>query len=102
VLLLASGHQAKEAFSLAQSLRAAGINVIEERIKRTHKASLTWATQEARRRGLSQVILCEPQKGVSASVLLLKFFESSLKPKQTRVALQDLPQHLQAEKHDNF
>jgi len=102
VLLLASGHQAKEAFSLAQALRAAGINVIEERVKRTPKASLTWATQEARRRGLSQVILCEPKKGVSASVLLLKFFESSLKPKQTRVALQDLPQHLQAEKHDNF
>jgi len=102
VLLLASCPQARESFSLAQALRATGISVIEETLKRTHKSSLVWAAHEARRRGLPRVILYEKKKGSSASVLLLELSGSSLKPRQTRVALQELPQRLRAEIHGDF
>ena len=102
VLLLASGPQTRESFSLAQTLRAAGIPVMEETLERAHKSSLTWAAHEGRRRGLPRVILYERKKGLSASVLLLELSGSSLKPRQTRVALQELPQRLRAEIHGDF
>ncbi|MCZ6672256.1 MAG: ATP phosphoribosyltransferase regulatory subunit [Verrucomicrobia bacterium] len=102
VLLLASASQSRESFLLAQTLRAAGIPVIAEALERVHTSSLPWAVQEARRRGLSRVILYERKKGPSASVLLLEISGSSRKPRQTRVALQELPQRLREEIHGNF
>jgi ATP phosphoribosyltransferase regulatory subunit len=102
VLMLTSGPQAGEAFLLAQTLRAAGISVIEERIERTHKSTLTWVAKEARRRGIPRVILYEVKKGPAASVLLLEYSDTFLKRRQTRVVLQELPQRLQAEIHGDF
>ena len=102
VLLLASASQSRESFLLAQTLRAAGIPVIAEALERVHTFSLPWAVQEARRRGLSRAILYERKKGPSVSVLLLEFSGSSLKPRQTRVALQELPERLREEIHGNF
>ena len=102
VLMLTSGPQAGEAFLLAQTLRTAGISVIEERIERTHKSALTLAAKEARRRGIPRVILYEVKKGPAASVLLLEYSDSFLKRRQTRVALQELPQRLQTEIYGDF
>lgn len=102
VLMLTSGPQSGEAFLLAQTLRAAGISVIEERIERTHKSTLTWAVKEARRRGIPRVILYEVKKGPATSVLLLEYSDTFLKRRQTRVGLQELPQRLQAEIHGDF
>ena len=102
VLMFTSGPQVGEAFLLAQTLRAAGISVIEERIERTHKSTLTWAAKEARRRGIPRVILYEVKKSPAASVLLLEYSDTFLKRRQTRVALQELPQRLQAEIHGDF
>ncbi|UCH91098.1 MAG: hypothetical protein JSU60_08410 [Nitrospirota bacterium] len=100
--MLTSGPQAGEAFLLAQTLRTAGISVIEERIERTPKSSLTLAAKEARRRGISRVILYEVKKGPAASVLLLEYSDSFLKRRQTRVALQKLPQRLRTEIYGDF
>jgi ATP phosphoribosyltransferase regulatory subunit len=102
VLMLTSGPHAGEAFSLAQTLRAAGISVIEERIERTHKSPLNWAAQEARRRGIPRVILYEVKKGPATSVLLLEYSATFLKNRQSRVAVQELPQRLRAEIHGDF
>jgi ATP phosphoribosyltransferase regulatory subunit len=102
VLLLASASQSRESFSLAQSLRTAGISVIVETLERARTPSVTWAAQEARRRGLSRVLVYEQKKGVDPSVLLLELSGSSRKPRQTRVALQALPQRLRAEIHGDF
>ena len=102
VLMLTSGSQAGEAFSLAQTLRAAGISVIEERIERTHKSPLAWAAQEARRREIPRVILYEVKKSPAASVLLLEYSDTFLKSRQSRVALQELPQRLRTEIHGDF
>jgi ATP phosphoribosyltransferase regulatory subunit len=102
VLLLASASQSRESFSLAQALRAADIPVIVETLERAHISSLSWAAQEARRRGLSRVLVYERKKGVATSVLLLELSGSSRKPRQTRVTLQALPQRLRAEMHGDF
>ena len=102
VLMLTSGPQAGEAFLLAQTLRTAGISVIEERIERTHKSALSLAAKEARRRGIPRVILYEVKKGPAASVLLLEYSDSFLKRRQTRVALQELPQRLRTEIYGDF
>ena len=87
---------------LAQTLRATGMSVIEDTIQRTHKSSLTWAAGEAWRRDIPRVILYEGKKGPSSTVLLLEFSDSSLNPRQTRVALRELPQRLRAEIHGDF
>ncbi len=97
VLLVASGRYAGESFLLAQTLRTAGIAVIEETLDRARKPSLTWAAHEARRRGLPRILLYDRKKSMSPSVLLLEFPGSSRKPRQTRVALQALPERLRAE-----
>jgi len=102
VLLLASRHQMGAAFLLAPTLRATGMSVIEDTIQRTHKSSIAWAAGEARRRDIPRVILYEGKKGPSSSVLLLEFSDSSLNPRQTRVALRELPQRLRAEIHGDF
>ena len=102
VLLLAPARQAKEAFVLAQQLREAGMGVIEETMKRTQKSPLTWAAGEAQRRGISRVVLYEPKKGPIKSVLLLTCLDSSLKPRQTRVAIQELPRLLRTEIYGDF
>lgn len=102
VLMFTSGPQAGEAFSLAQTLRASGISVIEERIERTHKSPVSWAAQEARRRGIPRVILYEVKKGPAASVLLLEYSDTFLKNRQSRVAVQELPQRLRTEIHGDF
>ena len=102
MLLLASASQSRESFSLAQTLRTAGISVIVETLERARTSSVTWAAQEARRRGLSRVLVYEQKKGVDPSVLLLELSGSSRKPRQTRVALQALPQRLRAEIHGDF
>jgi ATP phosphoribosyltransferase regulatory subunit len=102
VLLLASASQSRQSFSLAQTLRAEGIPVIVETLERARTFSLPWAAQEARRRGLSRVLLYERQKGLSASVLLVELSDSSRRPRQTQVALQELPQRLRGEIHGDF
>ena len=102
VLMFTSGPQAGEAFSLAQTLRASGISVIEERIERRHKSPVRWAAQEARRRGIPRVILYEVKKGPAASVLLLEYSDTFLKNRQSRVAVQELPQRLRTEIHGDF
>lgn len=102
VLMFTSGPQAGEAFSLAQTLRASGISVIEERIERRHKSPVSWAAQEARRRGIPRVILYEVKKGPAASVLLLEYSDTFLKNRQSRVAVQELPQRLRTEIHGDF
>ncbi len=102
VLLVSHGRQAEEAFVLAQQLRGVGISVIEETMKTTQKSFLTWARSEARRRGIFRVVLYECKKGTTESVLLLDYSVSFLKPRQSRVAIQKLPQQLRAEIHGNF
>ena len=102
VLLVASARQAKEAFVFAQQLRREGISVIEETMKNTQKSSLTWAVGEAQRQGIPRVVMYEPKKGPLESLLLLECSDSSLKPRQSRVALQELPQRLRAEIHGHF
>ncbi len=99
VLLLALASQSREAFLLAQSLRAEGISVIVETLGQARTSSIPWAAQEARRRGLFRVLLYEQKKGVATTVLLLELSGSSRKPRQTRVALQELPQRLRVEMH---
>ena len=102
VLLVASDRQAREAFTLAQTLRVAGVSVIEETMKRTQKSSLTWVVGEAQRRGLSRVILYEGKKASVESVLLLEWLGSLSSPRQSRVSIQELPQRLRAEIHGDF
>ncbi len=102
VLLVASGKQGKGAFLLAQTLRAAGISVIEETIKGPKVSSLAWAEAEAHRRGILRVILYEPPKGSGGSVLLLEWLGSSRKVQKTRVPIRDLPQRLQMEIHGHI
>jgi histidyl-tRNA synthetase len=102
VLLVASARQAKEAFVFAQQLRREGISVIEETMKNTQKSPLTWAVGEAKRQGIPRVVMYEPKKGPLESLLLLECSDSSLKPRQSRVALQELPQRLRAEIHGHF
>ncbi len=102
VLLLASGRQKHKAFMLAQTLRAAGISVIEETTKITKKSLFAWATSEARRRAISRVILYEDKKNSGESVILLECLKSVLKPRQSRVAIQELSQRLRAEIDGDF
>ena len=96
VLLLASGRQKHKAFTLAQTLRADGISVIEETTKLTNKSLCAWAVSEARRRAISHVILYEDKKGSAESVLLLECSNPTLKPEPSRVACQELSQRLRA------
>ena len=102
VLLVASNRHANEAFALAQTLRAAGISVIEETMKSVKKFSLAWAVGEAKRREIPRVIWYERKNGPLGSVLLLDCSGSSSKPRQSRVALQELPQRLRVEIHGDF
>lgn len=102
VLLMASGRHAKEAFALAQSLRAAGISVIEDTMKGPQESSFSRAADEARRRGISRVILYDRKNGSNESVLVVECSDSALKPRQSRVALQELPQRLRTEIYGNF
>jgi len=102
VLLMGSRRHAKEAFALAQTLRAAGICVTEETMKSPQEASLAWVADEAQRRGISRVILYDRKNGQNESVLLVEYSDSSLKPRQSRVALQELPQRLRTEIHGDF
>lgn len=102
VLLMASRRQAKEAFALAQQLRVAGVSVIEQTMKNTQKPSLTWAVGEAQRQGISRVILFEPTQGSLETVLLLECEDSFVKPRQTRVATNELPKWLGTEIHGSF
>jgi histidyl-tRNA synthetase len=102
VLLLASGRHAKEAFALAQSLRAAGISVIEDTMKGSQESSFSRAADEARRRGIFRVILYDRKNGSNESVLVVECSDSALKPRQSRVALQELPQRLRTEIYGNF
>ena len=97
VLLLAAERHKHEVFRLAQTLRAAGINIIEEPTKLVQNKMLTWAVTEARRRGIPRVVLYEGKKGSVESVLLLDCPHSPLRPRQTRVALKELPERLRAE-----
>ncbi len=94
VLLLASVRQKQKAFMLAQTLRADDISVIEETTKLTSKSLLTWVASEARRRAISRVILYEDKKGSRESALLLEYSNWTLRPKQSRVACQELSQRL--------
>ncbi len=102
VLLLASGRQKHEAFMLAQALRIAGISIIEETTKLTSKSLLTWAVSEARRRTIPRVILYADKKRSGESVILLECLESAQKPKQLRVAIQELSQRLRVDSDGNF
>ncbi len=102
VLLLASGKQANKTFAIAQSLRVAGVSVIEETMNSPQKPSLTWAVSEARRRGISRLLLYEGKKDSLESVLLFECLEPSRKPKQSRVAIQELPQQLRAKIYGDF
>jgi ATP phosphoribosyltransferase regulatory subunit len=102
VLLMGSRRHAKEAFALAQTLRAAGICVTEDMMKSPQGSSLTRVADEARRRGISRVILYDRKNGPNESVLLVEYSDSAMKPRQSRVALQKLPQRLRTEIHGNF
>lgn len=101
VLFVTSGHQAAEAFALAQTLRVAGISVIEKTIERKHTSSITWSAQEARRQNISRVILYAGKKATSDSVVLLECLDSS-KPRQSRITIQELPQRLRADTHGHI
>ena len=102
VLLLASASQSRESFLLAQTLRTEGISVIVETLDLAGATSLSRAAQEARRRGLSRALVYEQKKGLTSSVLLLELSGSSRKPRQTRIALQALPQRLRADIYGDF
>jgi ATP phosphoribosyltransferase regulatory subunit len=102
VLLVASAQQAKKAFVLAQQLRVEGISVIEETMTNTKKSSLAVVVGEAQRRGISRILLYERKKGPLESLLLLECSGSSLKPRQSWVAIRELPQRLRAEVHVDF
>jgi len=102
VLLVASDRQAREAFALAQTLRIAGVSVIEETMKHTQKFPLPRVVGEARRRGISRVILYESKSASIESVLLLECSDSSSSPRQSRVSIQELSQRLRAEIHGDF
>ena len=102
VLLLTSGARTGEAFSLAQTLRAAGVSVIEERMERMPKSPLSWAAQQARRRGIPRILLYEGKKGSAGSVLLLEYSKTFLKNRQSRVVLQELPRRLRTGIDGNF
>jgi ATP phosphoribosyltransferase regulatory subunit len=102
VLLMGSRRHAKEAFALAQTLRAAGISVTEEMMKSPQGSSLTRVADGARRRGISRVILYDRKHGPNESVLLVEYSDSAIKPRQSRVALQELSQRLRTEIHGNF
>ncbi|MDH5585063.1 MAG: ATP phosphoribosyltransferase regulatory subunit [Nitrospirota bacterium] len=102
VLLMGFRRHAKEAFALAQTLRAAGICVTEETMKNPQKFSLALVAEEAQRRGISRVILYDQKSGPNESVLLVEYSDSSLKPRQSRVAFQELPQRLRTEIHGDF
>jgi len=102
VLLMASGRHAKEAFALAQTLRATGISVIEETMKGPQESSLSRAADEAQRRGIPRVILYDCKNGSIKSVLLLDCSNSALKPRQSRVDLKELPQRLRTEIHGAY
>jgi len=102
VLLVAPRRRVKEAFVLAQKLRAVGISVIEETMKSPQKSFLNWAVGEAQRREIPRVILYEHKKGSSESLIVLDCSDSSLKPRQSRVAIHELPQRLRAEIYGDF
>ena len=102
VLLLASSHQTRESFALAQVLRGVGVCVIEETVEKTPKPLLIWATEVARRRRLPRAVLIERKKGSSQSVLLLEFTTTSQKPRQTRLSIHDLPQRLRGDIYGDF
>ncbi len=102
VLLVASAGQAKETYALAQKLRTAGIQVIEETMQRTQKALITWAVSEAQARGIPRVIVYEGKKDAREYVLLMKYTNDSLKPQKSRVATNDLSNLLQQEIHVDF
>lgn len=94
VLLVASRRHTKEAFALAQTLRAAGICVTEETMKSPRETALAWIADEAQRRGISRVILYDRNSGQNESVLLIENLGSVSKPRQSRVPLQELLQRL--------
>jgi ATP phosphoribosyltransferase regulatory subunit len=102
VLLMASGRYAREAFALAQTLRAAGIGVVEDTMKGQQAPSLSRVAEEARRRGVSRVILYDRKNRSNESVLVVECSDSALKPRQSRVGLHELPQRLRTEIHGNF
>ena len=101
VLFFTTGRQTDEAFALAQTLRVAGISVIEKTIERKHTSSITWSAQEARRQNISRVILYAGKKATSDSVVLLECLDSS-KPRQSRITIQELPQRLRADTHGHI
>ncbi len=98
VLFFTSGRQTDEAFALAQTLRVAGISVIEQTIKQQHMSSIAWSAREALRQNISRVILYEGKKPASDSVLLLECTDSS-QPRQSRITIKELPQRLRADIH---
>jgi ATP phosphoribosyltransferase regulatory subunit len=102
VIIFTSPHQMEESFTLAQTLRGAGVCVIEETIEGSPKSALKWVTTVARRRGMPCAIIFDEKKRPLQSVLLLEFASSSQKTRQTRMSVQELPQRLRAFSHGNF
>lgn len=94
--------QAEASFALAQRLRGDGICVIEEMIEGSPKSALSWVITIARRRGMPCAIIFEGKAPIPQSVLLLEFTSFSQKPRQTRMAVQELPKRLRAISHGNF
>ena len=102
VLLVASGRFAEEAFTLAQTLRAAGISVIEEMKDLSAKSTLKWVIGEAQRRDMTRVILYETKKGTPESLPVLDCSDCSQAPREVQVAIGDLPRYLRAEIYGDF
>jgi ATP phosphoribosyltransferase regulatory subunit len=102
VRIFAFLHQAEASFALAKRLRLAGICVIEEIIDGSPKSALNWVITAARRREMPCAIIIEEKTPIPESVLLLEFTSFSRKPRQTRMAVQELPQRLRAISHGNF
>ncbi len=94
VLLMASKRHSRKAFELAQTLRGAGICVTEETLKSSGETALAWLAEDAQRRGISRVILYDSNSGQQESVVLIENLGSGSKPRQSRVAFQELLQRL--------
>jgi ATP phosphoribosyltransferase regulatory subunit len=102
VLIFTAPHQSKRSFALAQRLRKTGVCVIEETIEGSTKSALASVISLARRRRMPCAILFEEKSTPPQSVLLVEFSSTSQKSRQTRVAIQELPQRLRAFRHGNF
>ena len=102
VVLLAPSQLTGASFSLAQSLRQAGVCVVERRLERGVKQSMRQFMRKPSLSAGSRIVFLDEVIGQAPAISLLTFGRSSKVPRAQRLTLPQLIQELQNSTYGDF